>query len=39
MKNTQRNNALSIIIKVLIAIGSALLGVIGGAEATALLNS
>jgi hypothetical protein len=38
MENTQQK-IWSIIIKVIIAVGSALLGIIGGAEATALLNS
>jgi hypothetical protein len=38
MENTQQK-VWSILIKVLIAIGSALLGAMGGAEATALLNS
>jgi hypothetical protein len=38
MENTQQK-IWSIIIKVIIAVGSALLGIIGGAEATALFNS
>ncbi len=38
MEHTQQK-IWSIIIKVIIAVGSALLGIIGGAEATALLNS
>ena len=38
MENTQQK-IWSIIIKVIIAVGSALLGIIGGAEATTLLNS
>jgi hypothetical protein len=36
MKDTQRNNW-SILLKVLIAIGTALLGVLGGAEACSLM--
>jgi len=37
MENTQRK-VWSILIKVLIAVGSALLGMLGGAEATMLLK-
>ncbi|MBQ9672495.1 MAG: smalltalk protein [Prevotella sp.] len=38
MKNAQRNGW-TLLLKVLIAIGSALLGVLGGAEACSLMMS
>ena len=38
MKDTQRN-ALSIIMKIVIAVASALLGALGGVEAMAMMNN
>lgn len=39
MENTQKKKMWSILIKVIIAVGSALLGMLGGAEASTLMNS